>query len=88
MAITITVPDTLAEHLWQQAQAQQRSVEDVALGILREALEPAAAFPAATEVVARIRATKSQPHNLRRARGSLADALRAMPDEAGFDLAL
>ncbi len=39
MAMTITVPDNLEIQLQRQAKAQHRSAEDVALGILHDALE-------------------------------------------------
>jgi plasmid stability protein len=86
MTVTITLPDDVKAQLQREAEAQDRSVEEVALGILSGALRPASAFPAPEDVVAKIKATAPDPHNIRFARGSLAAALRAAPDDSDFDL--
>ncbi|HEX6291403.1 MAG TPA: hypothetical protein VFZ66_19625 [Herpetosiphonaceae bacterium] len=86
MATTITLPDTLEFQLRQQAQVQHRSVEDIALDILRDALDIAAPSPTTDDIVARIKATPPNPQNIRPARGSLADALRDEPGNPDFDL--
>lgn len=85
MTITITIPDRLAVQLEQRADLWRRTVEDVALDILRDALsEPA---PESVEaVVARIKATEPSAHGVRPAEGSLADALRRTSRSAEFDL--
>ena len=86
MATTITVPDSLEVQLQQQAQAQHRSVEAVALDLLREALEAATLYPSVEDVVAQIKATPPNPQAIRPAQGSLADILRRTPNDVDFDL--
>lgn len=85
MATTITVPDTLAVRLQQQASVQHRSVEDVALDILRDALIETS-IPGVDAVIAKIKATAPNPRNIRPAQGVLADALRRTPNTEAFDL--
>ena len=87
MAVIITVPDNLEAQLERTATAQELSVEQVALNILSDALEIQGAFPTPEEVVATIKALAPNPHNIRPARGSLAEALRNAPDDPTFDLA-
>jgi plasmid stability protein len=85
MATTITLPDTLVVRLEQQAHAQHRSVEEIALDLLHDALsetEP----PSVADVVATIKATPPNPSNVRTAQGSLADALRRTTSVENFDL--
>jgi len=85
MATTITVPEPLAIRLQQQARVQHRSVEDVALEILRDALvEPP--IPSVDAVVAKIKATRPNHRNIRPAHGSLAEVLRRTPHTEVFDL--
>ena len=86
MATIITVPDSLEAQLQQQAKAQHRSVEAVALDLLREALGTTTTHPSVDEVVAQIKA--SGPHRavIRPAQGSLADILRRTSDATDFDL--
>ncbi len=86
MAMTITVPDNVEVQLQRQAKAQHRSAEDVALGILHDALAGMAVFPPTDAVVANIQAARPHPQNIRQARGSLADALRSAPNNPDFDL--
>lgn len=82
MAITITLPDVLAAKLETEAQAQQRSAEEVAVELLDQAL---AAEPEQSdyvpltleEVVARIRATPPNPKMVRPPSGSLGEYLAA-----------
>ncbi len=57
------------------------------LEILGEALEKEEIFPSLEEVVAKIQATPPNPHSLRPAKGSLADALRNAPEDPHFNLA-
>ncbi|MDP9312440.1 MAG: hypothetical protein M3R24_16410 [Chloroflexota bacterium] len=87
MTTTITVPDTLAIQLQQRAKVQQRSIEEVALDILRDALTETA-LPSLDAVVANIKATAPNPRNIRPAQGSLADVLRRAPKNDAFDLDL
>jgi plasmid stability protein len=86
MATTITVPDTLEVQLQQQAKVQHRSVEAVALDLLREALDVATTSPSVDDVVAKIKATAPNPRNIRPAHGSLADILRRTASAVDFDL--
>ena len=87
MTMTITVPENLEVQLQQQAKAQHRSAEDVAVGILRDALEGMTVFPSIDDVVATIKGARPNPQGIRPARGSLADALRSAPSDPEFDLA-
>ncbi len=87
MAVTIIVPDNLQEQLQQRAEVEDRSVEEVTLGLLQDALERTVLFPTVDDVVARIKTTSPNPHNVRPARGSLADALRNGMSTAPFDFA-
>ena len=87
MATTITLPENLEAQLQQQAAAQHRSVEAVALDILREALDTTMPVPTVEDVVAKIKATSPNLHNVRPASGSPASVLRCMPDNMDFDLA-
>ncbi len=86
MATTITLPENLEVRLQQQARAQHRSVEAVALDMLQDALAPPSAYPSVDDVVAHIKATPPNPSNIRPARGSLAEVLHQAPSEADFDL--
>jgi plasmid stability protein len=87
MTITITLPDQLEAQLQREAAAQQRSVEEVALAILSEALDQERTGPTLEDVVAKIQALPPNPQNIRPARGSLADALRNTSEPSDFDLA-
>ncbi|HEY1011110.1 MAG TPA: hypothetical protein VGE07_00300 [Herpetosiphonaceae bacterium] len=80
MATTITLPDHLALRLQQQALAQHRSVEAVAVDLLAHALERALPQPALLDVIARIQSLPADPRNIRPAAGSLAAALHDEPD--------
>jgi plasmid stability protein len=86
MTTTISLPETLEAQLQQQADAQHRSVEAVALDLLRDALAVESG-PAIDDVVAKIRATRPNPQSVRPAQGSLADELRRTPTNADVDLA-
>lgn len=85
MAVVLTLPRNLEERLQRRAGLQHRSVEEIAIDILSGALEEDT-FPTPEEVVARIRATPPNPLSMRRATGSLADALRNAPHDPNFDL--
>lgn len=86
MSLTITIPDDLAEHLQDKAQAQNRSVDEMILSLLEESLSEET-FPTPEEVVAKIKATLPNPNCLRSASGSLAQYL-SMPvtPDSNFDL--
>ncbi len=86
MATSILLPDHLEAVLQQYAAGQQRSVEEVALDILNDALDTMSPAPSVDDVVATIQATPPNLHNIRPARGSLADALRNSPNDPEFDL--
>lgn len=85
MTITLTLPNKLEQHLQRRAGLQHRSVEQVAIDILTGVLNEDN-FPTPEEVVARIKATPPNPHGIRRATGSLADALRHAPHDPDFNL--
>lgn len=86
MATIITVPDNLEAQLQQQAKAQHRSVEAVALDLLREALGATTTHPSVDEVVAKIKASGPNRSAIRPAQGSLADILRRTSETVDFDL--
>lgn len=97
---TITLPPKLAEQLARQAEAQQRSVESLAIEYLVTALREGEASPAEPlppleddpellALVARIKAMPPDPASIIPARGNLAEVLRAMaqgePDQEVLD---
>jgi plasmid stability protein len=85
MATTVTLLITLELELQQRAQAQGRSVEDVALEILQEAFAETAP-PSLDAVVAKIKSTSPNYQNIRAAQGSLAGALRRTQSSQDLDL--
>jgi hypothetical protein len=87
MSLNITLPDKIEALLRRRAKAKKIPVEQLALGILINALEAEGSFPEPGEVVARIRATPPNPRSVRPATGSLAEALRNAPEDPDFDLA-
>lgn len=86
MALTLTIPDELAEQLQQAAEEQQLSVEEIFVQILRRALHRSAYFPTPEQVVAKIKALPKNPMNPIPAQGSLLDYLRNSPTDPNFDL--
>lgn len=86
MATTITLPDSLEAQLQQQAKVQRRSLEAVALDLLREALDATSNYPSVEDVVAKIKATEPNAGAIRPAQGSLADILRRASGPVDFDL--
>ena len=88
MAVTITLSDEIETQLHRKAEVQHLSVEELALEILGRALKTAELFPTPGEVVAKIQATPPNPHSIRPASGSLAEALRQAPNDPDFDLTL
>jgi hypothetical protein len=84
---TITLPESLASRLQQQAALQQRSIDALVLNLLSHALETSTVEPSIHDIVARIKATRPQARAIRSAQGSLADALQQIPDDPSFDLA-
>jgi len=87
MAITITLPDELEARLQGRAKRLRLSLENLVLEILGRALGTDEYSPTPEEVVAKIRATPLNPHGIRPADASLAEALRNAPDDPDFDLA-
>ena len=86
MALTLTIPDDLAEQLQQAAEEQQLSVEETVAQILRNALPHANYFPTPEQVVAKIKALPKNPLNPIPAQGSLMEYLRNSPTDPNFDL--
>ncbi len=86
MALTITLPDELAEQLQGAAEEQQLSVEEITEIILRSALRSEYFFPTPEQVVAKIKALPKNPLNPIPAQGSLAEHLRDSPTDPDFDL--
>ena len=86
MTATIALPNELETTLRRRADQQHLTLEEIALGILTEALEMDSEPPALEEVVLRIKAMAPSRRGLRPATGSLAQALRLAPSEPDFDL--
>ena len=87
MEVAITLPDGIVMSLQRRAEVEHRSIEELAVDILANALEADDSFPTPEEVVARIQATPPNPSSIRLASGSLAEALRNAPEDPDFDLA-
>jgi len=87
MAVTITLPDELEARLQHRAKGLRLSLENLALEILGRALGTDEYSPTPEEVVAKIRATPPNPHSIRVADASLAEALRNAPKDPDFELA-
>jgi plasmid stability protein len=87
MTVMITIPHEIERKLQRKAEKERRSMEQVILDLLTNALENDSASPSPEEVVARIQAAPPAPGSFRPASGSLADALRNAPDDPAFDLA-
>ncbi|MCZ7571402.1 MAG: Arc family DNA-binding protein [Ardenticatenaceae bacterium] len=87
MAITITLPEEIESKLQRRAETQHRSIEELALDILNDALQQEESVHSLDDVVARIQATPPNPRSIRTAQGSLAEALRSAPEDSDFDLA-
>jgi plasmid stability protein len=96
MPMTLTLPDELAALLQPAATAQGRTMEEVALDILRAGLPDKWVGGARDRddldldfdaVVAAIRALPRNPQAVRPGRGSLADALADKLTDEPFDLA-
>jgi plasmid stability protein len=87
MTVDITLPQDLATLLQERAEAENRTLEEEALYLLRTALANGEAEPTPEQVVARIQATPAKPANMRPAQGSLAEALRSGMEDQAFDLA-
>ena len=91
MSVTITIPTDLTPQLRRVADAQGRTVEEMALAILRADLrdEPEGGDDLDLDldaVVAAIRALPPNPQAIRPGRGSLADALADKLADEPFDL--
>lgn len=94
MTLIINLPEDLEKRLKQEATAHDTSIEEFALGLLENALEPdlsptweeREASPTLEQVVANIRALPPNPNSIRPATGSLAEALRDAPVDPAFDL--
>lgn len=86
MTTTITLPETLAEQLQQQATKRKRSVEALAIEYLTAALTEEASVPVQPveddaellALVARIQAMPPNPARIIPAKGNLAEVLRAL----------
>ena len=88
MPVTITLPEKIETRLEALAEEQHLPVEKLALDILNHAVEAEmeGAFPTPEEVVAKIKALPPNPHGIRPAEGSLAQALRSAADDPDFDV--
>lgn len=86
MALTITLPDELAEKLEQVAAEQQLSIDETVGLILREVLQSEDFFPTPEQVVAKIKALPKNPQAIIPPQGSLAEYLRNSPADPNFDL--
>jgi plasmid stability protein len=81
----ITLADELVAGLKDRAQRQRLSVEQLAIGILTQALEEPQ-VPTPLELVERIQATPRDPSQIIPARSNLADALRSTSGDSALDL--
>jgi len=86
MTLTISLTDVVQAKLEKRAKAIDWSVEKMATHLLDEALEDS--FPALEEVVERIRNLPPGPVIEPTSRISLAQALRAAPEDPDFDLSV
>ena len=86
MSLTITLPEPLTLALQTRAAQEHKSVVDLALKLLADALEEDDDFPTLEEIVAQIKATPPNPQMIHPAQGSLADALASLPKDPDFDL--
>lgn len=86
MPMTIVVPKEIEIQLKRKAEKHQLSVEELVVELLSYALETESPFPSPEGVVAKIQAAPQNPHSLRPASGSLAEALHNAPDDPDFDL--
>lgn len=87
MTVTINLPGDVEVQLKRKAKAQDRSIEELAVDILTEAVGSEHDLPTPEDVVAMIRSTPPNPQFIRLASGSLADALRDAKVDPEFDLA-
>ncbi len=79
MAIVITLDDPLAAELACRAEKESLSVEQIAIGILKAALQEATLSRPQESI-------PMNPARIRPASASLADVLRAAPSDSSFDL--
>jgi len=89
MNVTLTIPDGTANQLQYLAQRKQRSLETLLMEFLLETIRQKLADDQQLQkLVAETKALPYNPHNLRPAQGSLAEALQKSNPEAevGFDL--
>jgi hypothetical protein len=87
MTITVALPDELAHDLQNRAEQMNIGLDELVAGLLTDALAGETEdYPTLEEVVARIKATPSNPASIRLATGSLAEALQNAPDDPDFDL--
>ncbi len=97
MALTIQLPNTIADTLRKAAKHRQLSPEMLAVQIIQEALAPegslsfrdpvAGEVPSLEEIVAKIQALPRDPGNIRPATASLEELLANAPEDPNFDLA-
>jgi hypothetical protein len=78
MPTTIVLPESLEAQLQQQAAAQEQSLEEWVLRLLRDAVAVYAPPPSLHDVVTRIKATPPASSSVQPARGSLENALRVL----------
>ena len=87
MALILDLPEQVEQKLYRKAAIQALSPETVALALLREALASEETdFPSPEDIVKKIKRLPPNPHALRPAQGSLADALHNAPTDPNFDL--
>lgn len=86
MSLTITLPEPLTLALQNRAAQEHKSVVDLALKLLADALDADDDFPTLEEIVAQIKATPPDPTAIHPAQGSLADALASLPADPDFDV--
>ena len=86
MTLTITLPEPLTLALKNRAAQERKSVVDLALKLLADALEADEDFPTLQEIVAQIKATPPDPDAIHSPEDSLLQLLLASPADPNFNL--
>lgn len=86
MSLTITLPEPLTLALQTRAAQEHKSVVDLALKLLADALEADDDFPTLEEIVAQIKSTPPDPTAIHPPQDSLLQLLLTSPTDLSFDL--
>jgi len=85
MQIAVNLPKELVSLLETEANNQQMSLDELVIQLLQTAVRND--FPSLETIVTHIQATPANPEMIKRAEGSLAEALKALPPDPTFNLA-